>query len=101
MPSTAISAEQRETYERDGYIIYKNFLDDAELEEWRAALCGGRKLSRLAAMSAASAGPSRSYAGPARSGAEIRSVASRPETHNPTSGTRSLTGGAPSEVGRV
>ena len=38
MPSTAISAEQRETYDRDGYIIYKNFLDPAELEEWRAAL---------------------------------------------------------------
>ena len=38
MPSTAISAEQREAYERDGFIIYKNFLGDAELEEWRAAL---------------------------------------------------------------
>ena len=38
MPSTAISVEQREAYERDGYIIYKNFLDDAEREEWRAAL---------------------------------------------------------------
>ena len=38
MPSTAISAEQREAYDRDGFIIYKNFLGDAELEEWRAAL---------------------------------------------------------------
>ncbi len=50
---SVITSEQRESYDRDGFIVIEDFLDPAELATWRATLDGALERRGAARFSAA------------------------------------------------